>query len=54
MSAADGYTATEEPGHDGPCPARRIRGGFVHNVIAHPLLWCWPSIGRKLHDRTAP
>lgn len=29
------------------------RGGFVHNVIAHPLLWVWPRLGHWLHDRTA-
>lgn len=26
----------------------------VHNVVAHPLLVLWPSVGRWLHDRTIP
>jgi hypothetical protein len=41
-------------GHFGPCPAERVRGKFLHNVIAHPLLWVWPSAGKLLHERWLP
>lgn len=27
---------------------------FVHNVIAHPLLWFWPRLGRWIHERSEP
>lgn len=30
------------------------RGGFLHNVIAHPLRWFWPRLGWWLHERTKP
>lgn len=26
---------------------------WVHNLIAHPLLVLWPSLGERLHDWTA-
>ena len=27
---------------------------YIHNVVAHPMLVLWPSMGRRLHDMTAP
>ena len=27
---------------------------WIHNVVAHPLLVLWPSVGERLHDATAP
>lgn len=27
---------------------------FVHNVLAHPLLWAWPRLGLWLHQRSSP
>lgn len=33
---------------------RRRRAGFVHNVVAHPLLVLCPPVGVWLHDRTDP
>lgn len=34
--------------------AERWRPGFVHNVVAHPLLWAWPRLGQWLHRGTEP
>lgn len=26
----------------------------AHNVVAHPLLVLWPTVGERLHDATVP
>lgn len=30
------------------------RSKFIHNCVAHPLLFIWPRLGWWLHDRTDP
>lgn len=37
--------------HDDQAPERP---GFVHNVVAHPLLWLCPKLGNWLHARSEP
>lgn len=35
-------------------PMPEPRPGFLHNCVAHPLLFIWPRLGNWLHERTEP
>lgn len=48
---------TATPPRTTPVPRprpRRHRPGFLHNVLAHPLLVLCPPLGEWLHARTRP
>lgn len=31
-------------------PHRRTFAGVVHNLVAHPLMWCAPRLGYRIHE----
>lgn len=42
------------PGYAGWHRLRARVSSLVHNVVAHPLLELWPSVGERLHQATTP
>lgn len=46
----EGYGCENPELHDPHLRSRRV----LHNIVAHPLLVIWPSLGEWLHDRTLP